>query len=151
MTAEIAEQYRSILSEDDHWRCGFLGHLSMELLLDAAIIEQDEDRLTRFYECLGEVDSDRVQRLVTSVATREVDRLSGLIGLFVKEQFLNDYLTDERLLFRINQVMARVGLNRLPDQTVEVLAVGREIVRSSVSALLPEEHFPERLVLGRLS
>ena len=39
------------------------------------------------------------------------------IGMFSRERFLSDYADDGKLLFRLNQVMRRVGLPLLPPST----------------------------------
>ena len=136
VTAQIAGEFRNVLTEEDSWRCGFLGHISMELLLDAVLIEKDRSQLDRFYQCLEEVDHDLVQSVVSNLATREVPRLAEMLKLFLKERFLDDYLDDERLLYRLNQVMRRIGLEQLPGESVTVLETGREIVRTSQGRLL---------------
>lgn len=148
VTAKIAAEFRKVVDEDESWRCGFLGHLAMELLLDAALIEAQPAELDRFYDCLETVDLSVIERVVSNLATRPVPNLPCLVELFVRERFLADYVSDERLLFRINQVMTRVGLEFLPDEATAALAIGRECVRNQLEELLPIAHFRQRDVLG---
>ncbi len=147
VTALIAQSFRENLDESDSWRCGFLGHISMELLLDSALIEQDSTRLDRYYSLLREINVDQLQSVVSNLATREVTRLTELIDLFIKERFLQDYLDDRKLLRRLNQVMKRIQLAPLPDETLVTLAYAREVVRGEVARLLPVEHFAEQQFL----
>lgn len=147
VTGQIARSFRGQLPETDSWKCGFLGHIVMELLLDACLIEQDPQRLDDYYKLMREVDSQRVQQIVSGLATKEVPQMARLIEMFVKERFLEDYLDDEKLLFRLNQVMQRIQLAPLPETILEGLSFGRAIVRSEVHQLLPAEHFPQRDVL----
>ncbi|TWT58465.1 hypothetical protein KOR42_18400 [Thalassoglobus neptunius] len=151
VTAKLGEEFRSVLPEADSWRCGFLGHLVMELLLDDVLIELDRSRLEAFYESFQRVDHSYVQAIVSSVATREVPDLARFLGLFLNERFLDDYANDERLRFRLNQVMKRVKLDPLPESVFPVLEFGRGLVKENVAALLPLEMFPNRDVLGDLS
>lgn len=147
VTATIAESFRRQLAESDAWRCGFLGHIVMELLLDAVLAEQDRSLLNRYYELFDDVQFEQVESVVSVLATNDVSGLATMLERFVQERFLEDYLEDRRLLFRLNQVMKRINLAPLPESTLESLAFGRDVVRSAVGELLPEAHFPERSVL----
>lgn len=148
VTAELAAAFRLHLPEGESWRCGFLGHIVMELLLDAALIEQQPRHLQQFYRTLEQVEPELVQQVVSQLAGREVERLAEFLPLFIREQFLDDYLTDDRLLFRLNQVMKRLQLDPLPAAVLPALATGRVLTRSAVQELLPAAEFPERHVLS---
>ncbi len=141
VTGAIGTRFRETLDEEDEWRCGFLGHIVMELLLDAILIEDYPRLLDEYYVIMRNVNPGRVQTLVNKLATQEPARLNEFIPLYLNERFLADYVDDSRMLFRINQVMKRVLLNPLPERTTEVLAFGRSIVRKNLLSLLPEEKF----------
>jgi hypothetical protein len=49
---------------------------------------------------------------------------------------LRDYLEDAKLWVRLNQVLRRVGLDRLPDDAAAVLPIARQVVRSRRRELL---------------
>ena len=68
-------------------------------------------------------------------------RLAMFAGLFVRERFLYDYTHPPRLLYRLNQVLRRVGLTPLPESTAAVLREGRTIVKARRLDLLPPQHF----------
>lgn len=144
VTALIAQSFRENLDASDSWRCGFLGHITMELLLDAALIEQDSTRLDRYYDLLRGINANQLQSVVSNLATREVTRLAEMVEMFINERFLQDYLDDRKLLRRLNQVMKRIQLAPLPDATLVTLAYAREVVRGEVGQLLPVEHFAEQ-------
>lgn len=147
VTAEMAGSFRETIGTTEHGYSGFLGHIVMELLLDAALIEQHREQLDQFYQALSSINRSHVQSVVSELATRPADNLAHWIDLFIRERFLEDYLDDERLLTRLNQVMKRVSLPKLPPQTVQTLQFGRELVRNQVFQLLPQQHFPEQSVL----
>lgn len=144
VTGELARIFKVNLPVEDEWRCGFLGHIIMELLLDSALIEYQPEKLQRFYRVLEEVNHLQVQEVTSALATKRVTELARLIGAFTRERFFDDYLQDDRLLFRLNQVMRRIQLDPLPEQLTDGLAEGRIIVRQAVHDLLPPEYFPER-------
>jgi len=136
-SADLAESFRHVLGADNGYRPGFLGHISTELLLDGLLIEEDPERLDEYYRQLGSVDPESVQQAVNSMAKRPVSRLADFIGRFLEAEFLRDYADSRRLLMRLNQVVSRVGLSRLPAEAEEVLQAGRRLVRGRVSELLP--------------
>jgi hypothetical protein len=140
-TNDLAVAFRSHLGPDDVWHCGFLGHIVLELLLDAELIRRNPELLDRYYAAFQAIDPEIVAGVVTRLATIPAPGLAHLIPLYVKERFLADYLDDRRLLHRLNQVMRRVKLPALPDSTVDVLAWSRELVAVQMPRLLPERHF----------
>lgn len=139
VTGEIGREFRVTLGEEESWPFGFLGHLVMELLLDAALIEAAPQTLEDYYDIIGEVDPERVQRVVAELSMHPPERLAEFIELYRKERFLEDYVDDRRLLRRLNQVMSRVGLPGMPVQVLPVLRESRKIVRKSLRELLPPD------------
>ena len=59
-----------------------------------------------------------------------------VINRFVEARFLYDYLDHDRLLFRLNQVMKRVGLTLLPDEVRDWLPAAEKLVESRRQRLL---------------
>jgi hypothetical protein len=117
-------------------RPAFLGHLLVELLLDAALAADAPQRLTEYYRAMNQVDPARVEAAVNRMAPRPTQRLAIFIELFLRERILWNYLEDDTLLVRLNQVMRRVRLEALPDGFVAVLPAARELVRKRKDELL---------------
>lgn len=136
LTGGIAALFRERAPADEAWRCGFLGHLTLELLIDAALIERQPDQLNRYYQILRELDPEQVEAGVGLLATKPPDRLALLIPRFLDERFLADYVNDAGLLHRINQVLRRVGLSPLGHEIQLVLAEARGLVRDRLDELL---------------
>ncbi len=140
---ELSHLFRDVLGPDDGFRPGFLGHIVTEILLDGVLIEKHGDLLDEYYSVLSTINETTVEQCVNQMSKSQTDRLALLIPRFQNEQFLRDYVQPSRLLFRLNQVMRRVKLNRLPDEIVEVLRKGWTIVADRVALLLPETHFSQ--------
>jgi len=140
-TGELSRQFRQVLGPDDEWNCGFLGHIVTELLIDACLSDDHPGCLQTYYTAFAQVDSQRVEETVTSLATQPPGELSRFIELFIQERFLEDYSNNERLLFRLNQVMRRVNTRLLPEDVLEVLQSGRGLIRRHLHELLPAENF----------
>jgi hypothetical protein len=127
---------RDALAPDDGLRPSFLGHILVELLLDATLIAEAPDELETYYAALSTIDASVVQAAVNRGAPRQTERLAPLIPAFIASRFLFDYLDDERLLYRLNGVMARVQLRPLPRSFLGLLPEARRRVAAAKEALL---------------
>jgi len=137
----FAVAIRDHLSPDDGFRPSFLGHILVELLLDAALIESEPERLTAYYQAMKQVDFDLIQTVVNRIASQPTDRLSHFISLFCRERFLCDYADDDKLCFRLNQVMQRVRLPALPASFAQLLPDMRRVVTTRQAVLLPMDRY----------
>lgn len=116
---------RDTLGDERGLRPSFLGHILVELLLDASLIADDRQMLAAYYEALGSISSSQVQQQAERIAGRPAPRLAEFVDIFLRVQFLYDYLDDGKLLFRLNQVMSRVRLPPLPPRFVDILPSAR--------------------------
>lgn len=142
VSGELTRRFRDCLSPSDDHRTAFLGHITTELLLDGVLIEEYPEVLDGYYRAMQRLDPDAIQTCINRMAARPTSRLAGLIPLFLREQFLRDYCSPERLLYRLNQVLRRIKLNLLPESATAVLVAGRSIVEAESGRLLPTSHFP---------
>jgi hypothetical protein len=129
-------EIRAILSGDDGFRPAFLGHILVELLLDAVLIQHQPERLDEYYDALAQIDAELVQQVVNQIAAKPTDRLAPLLPRFISERFLYDYADDGKLLHRLNQVMRRVNLAPLPESLLSFFPAARERVASRHLELL---------------
>ncbi len=127
---------RDRLPDDDGLRPSFVGHILVEMLLDAVLIERQPPLLDRYYAALEEVDPQVVQTAVNRIAKRKTDQLAAMIDMFRQVRFLADYAEDERLFYRLGQVIKRVKLPALPDSVLAWLPRARDNVRSRYAELL---------------
>jgi len=133
---ELASAVRGTLDPESGFRASFVGHLLVEVLLDAALAEDDPARLTAYYRALESVDARVVQASVNRMAMRPTERLAPMIFLFCQERILWDYLEDDKLWVRLNQVMRRIGFAPLPREVVALLAPARQLIRRRRDELL---------------
>ena len=132
----FAVELRDLMPDDEGFRPSFLGHILVEILIDADLIAEDRRRADQFYESLKVASPELIEAVVNRVATVQTDRLAMLVPHFIKERFLYDYLEDDTLLFRLNQVMRRVGLPMLPEAVKPWLKSARERVSARRDELL---------------
>jgi len=136
MSLDFARRVREALPADDGFRPHFLGHILVEILLDAELITQDPGGLEAYYAAMHSLDGERVAAAVSTIAPRPAENLATFVGLFSRERFLFDYLDNGKLLFRLNQVMRWVGLPVLPSSFADLLADLRPHVRQRQVDLL---------------
>jgi hypothetical protein len=137
----FAVEMRDALPGDEGFRPSFLGHILVELLLDATLAEEQPARLDDYYAALAELDPTRTEQAISRLATRPAERIAALIPRFSAERFLYDYLDDGKLLTRLNHIMGRVGLPQLPSELVEHFPAMRRRVREQREVLLtPPNH-----------
>ncbi|MFP6600937.1 MAG: hypothetical protein VB862_00275, partial [Pirellulaceae bacterium] len=89
-----------------------------------------------YYQVMDSVDGQLVEAAFNAMSPRPVQGLERFIGLFSAERFLYDYTDDGKLLRRLNQVMRRVKLPLLPDETCDLLKTVRPLVRDRKEDLL---------------
>jgi len=136
LSLAISAEARDVLADPQGLRPAFLGHLLVEVLLDAALIAENPARLEDYYRVLERTDPAKIEEGVNRVAQRPTERLSPMIRLFCRERILWDYLDDAKLLRRLNQVMRRVGLAELPEGFVGLLPTARHLVERRKAELL---------------
>jgi hypothetical protein len=128
---------RDVLPDDPGFRPSFLGHILVELLLDAALAKKAPAQLDRYYATMASIDAVAVEAAVNRMAIAPAEQLGWFIGKFCEVRFLWDYSDDERLLFRLNQVLDRVGLETLPEKFMDVLGPARRTIAAEVGRLAP--------------
>ncbi len=143
LSLQFTRDLRAVLPEDDSYRPSFLGHILVEILLDAVLIEQQPERLDAYYAAFETIDPRVLSDAVNRMASRRSDTLAAFIPRFLSERFLYDYPDDAKLLGRLNHVMRRVKLTPLPSSILEFLPPARSEVRARRDELLsPDPNTP---------
>ncbi len=136
LSMRFAVELRERVPKDNGLRCGFVGHIVVELLLDSYLHQRFPGRLDRYYQAIRSLNPLVVQAAVNRITGKPTDRLAGLIGRFAETGFLYDYEEDEKLLWRINQVLSRISLEPLPPAVADWIGTARERVREVAPLLL---------------
>ena len=134
---------RDALAPDPGLRPSFLGHILVEILLDATLIAEDTAGLEAYYRAIERLDPHAVQDAVNRMAPNPCDRLAPLVAGFCRERFLWDYTDDARLWYRLNQVMRRVKLAPLPEPFQDLLPEARRLVAERKMELLTPPRITE--------
>ncbi len=133
---DFTRRIREVMSHDAGFRPSFLGHILVEILLDAVLIAEEPEVLEAYYAAVERLDAGLLEDAVNRMARRPTDRIRPLLPLFSRERFLSDYLDDAKLCLRLNQVMRRVRLSELPAEFQDLLPAARADVHRARDALL---------------
>ncbi len=136
LSMQFAVEIRERLSSRDDLRSSLVGHILVELLLDWHVQLVYPGRLEAYYQALSTVNPVVVQAAVNRIAKKPTYQIVDVIPQFLRIRFLFDYADDELLVHRLNQVLHRVGLERLPDSMVEYVGLCRPQVRHAAPAML---------------
>ncbi len=145
---ELAEVIRDHLTGDRGFRPMFLGHILIEILLDAALIEQSPETLERYYARLESLDPERLAEMIHRMTSGRAERLPDMIRGFCRVRFLDDYRDDHRLWTRLNSVMKRARLRPLPESFTQLLPGARHRVLERGDELLEDKETMVRRCAG---
>lgn len=136
MNLEFAVELRDLLPGDAGFRPTFLGHILIEMLLDANYLRFDRGIVDRYYAMFESLPVEAIQSRVNQITGKPTDKIATTMGRFAGVGFLYDYAEDDTLMFRLNQVMNRVGLAQLDDAVKGWLPSARKQVLSNHERLL---------------
>jgi hypothetical protein len=141
--AELSWRFTALIRDemlgDEGLRPSFLGHILVEILLDACLTSRAPAELEAYYAALEAVDGRWLEETVARMATGRPASLAEFLPLFIRERFLWDYLDDGKLCYRLNQVMRRVGLPALPPAFGDLIPAMRGRVAERCDELLTPE------------
>ena len=137
LSLEFARRVRRVTGDVDGMRPSFLGHILVELLLDATLLAEDRSCVDAYYAALNQIDAEVVAGAVGTMIIADASTLASIIRRFTAMRFLYDYADDSRLTYRLNQVMRRVRLPELPGQFTAILPAARRLVAEHRDELLP--------------
>ncbi|MCC9599851.1 hypothetical protein LOC67_04690 [Stieleria sp. JC731] len=136
LNLQLAVQLRDQLPGDRGFRPMFVGHILIEIFLDAFWIRDDSEVADRYYATIEQASAELIQNCVNEITGHPTDRMVSTIQRYCEARFLYDYLDEDRLLMRLNQVMRRVRLVELPQSILPWLHDARELVESRRTSLL---------------
>lgn len=142
---ELSTYLREQRPDQRGLRSWFVGHIAIEMLLDWAISQHQPDLLDRLYELFREIPPERFQQVIEQITGKSAPRVIKMHGVFLRERFLFDYQTDEGLLYRINRILERLGLEPYDETDDFLMAHARQQVDQKWRDLLTCLTPPSRL------
>ena len=128
LNLEFSQELREVLQDTAGHRASLLGHVLVELLLDACLIEKNPGKLDCYYRQVESVNSVALQNAINRFAAKSTDQLTVYIDDYLQSRFLFDYLEDNTLTDRLNSILARVKLPALANELNSWLPTARRRV-----------------------
>ena len=149
----FTRQISQLLVNEASFRPHFVAHIAMEMLIDAGLTEIDPSRLDQYYRQVQRVDPQQLEAMVNRIAPQSTTKLAGFLPHYVREGFLYDYQRNDGVAYRINRMLAAIGIPTLPTEFETWVGAGRETVRDSLTALLqpPSDQLQFQLDIPRVS
>lgn len=141
---DYAVELRELFGNERTMRPGFVGHVVVELFLDAYLHARNPGKMEQFYELVATVDVRQIQSAINLFATKRTEKLAGEIERFCRARYLFDYDTDEGVVYRINRVFQRIKLQPLDERIFDWMPQARQQVYDNAADLLP--HYAIELV-----
>lgn len=138
MNIKFAVELRDLLDGEKGMRTSFVGHVMIELFLDAWLHDRFPGKLEFYYDQLELIDPQKVQEAINLFATKKTEKLSGAIEYVLKDRYLFDYTDDGKTLYRINRVLKKIGLEEVDDLVLPWMEGARARVYDSAKDLLDQ-------------
>ena len=123
-------------------RATFLGHILVEILMDAWLMRRDPTLADRYYAALDELALEPLVGWLNAWATEPADRLTSWIEGFRRIQFLRTYSDDGEVVARLEAVARRVRLPALPPGVHRAVHAARLWIEPRAPALLAASESP---------
>ena len=135
---EYAMELRQMFGNERTMRPSLVGHIVVELFLDAYLNQMNPGKLEYFYQQVAKVDAEQIQNALNLFATKPTDKLVNEIERFIRIRYLFDYDTDEGIIYWINKIFKRIKLDPLGPEILEWMPQARQRVYDNAGALLPK-------------
>jgi hypothetical protein len=119
-------------------RASTLGHIGMEMLLDAELMRRDPALLRAYTLAFDRVDPNGVAERVGRWARRPPLVLHRVMRFVRGASFLGSYADDHGFVLRLGQVARRARLGPLPETLTDEVPGMRALVRERADDLLTE-------------
>ena len=138
LNINFAIELREILDGERGMRTGFVGHVLIEMFIDAWLHDKHPGKLEFYYQQLESIDPEKIQDVVNLFASKKTDKLASAIEGVIKDRYLFDYTDDSKTLYRINRVLSRIGLETIDDRVFDWMKDARKRVYDRVPDLLDQ-------------
>lgn len=86
----------------------FIGHITIELILDNLLITQNKINVNEFYRQLQQVDPILLDRFLVQNGIKETEMFFKFFDMFIKEQYLHSYAQPENITYALKRVCMRI-------------------------------------------
>lgn len=89
----------------------FLGHISLELMLDSLLMTHQMINVDQFYKHLEQVENHILEEFLLLNGINNTDRFLHFFELFKKEKYLFSYINPEKITYALRRICVRLWKN----------------------------------------
>ncbi len=108
---DMNEYLKTIYIEPKWPRTYFFNHIFTEIILDRALMDENKGLCKNFYDLLKAVDLQKLKSFLISQKIENHAAFETKFQKFIKNQFIFDYLYNEKLIFALSMVYKKVGID----------------------------------------
>jgi hypothetical protein len=94
----------------------FLGHISLELLLDNLLLSENLIDVEVFYKLINEVDDQILKKFINLNQIEDTDRFFYFFDIFKKEKYLYNYSNPEKITYALRRICMRLWQNPFTEE-----------------------------------
>ncbi|MBM3401051.1 MAG: hypothetical protein FJY21_01825 [Bacteroidetes bacterium] len=103
-------------------RPSFLAHISLELMLDSALITENQVQTADFYSSLRQSDREAVNSFLTLNRIQDTTHFFNFLDKFIQSNYLESYRESANIMFALNRICMRIWKDPLTE--IEMLNLG---------------------------
>lgn len=123
VASDLAARLRAL---DAGLRASTLGHVLVEMLLDATLMAARPGLIERYYDVIDDLDEAHIAAFARRATGRPLEHAEHLIDRFRRSRFLLAYQHDDGLLECLVGVCRRAGLQPPPPSSLTLIATARQ-------------------------
>ncbi|MDA9555170.1 hypothetical protein N9R54_02930 [Pelobium sp.] len=86
----------------------FLGHISLEILLDSLLITEGLIDVNTFYKHLNAVDTDELSSFLTLCKISDLEQFFKYFNIFKNEKYLFSYAQTDKITYALKRICMRI-------------------------------------------
>ena len=102
-------------------RPSFLAHISLELMLDSALLTKNQIQSVDFYSRLKQSDRDAINRFLKLNNIQDTSQFFDFFDKFIQSNYLESYRESHNIMYALNRICMRIWKDPLTNDEILVL------------------------------
>ncbi|MBK0382967.1 hypothetical protein I5M32_08340 [Pedobacter sp. SD-b] len=111
----------------------FLGHISLELMLDSLLLTEDLINAQHFYGLINEVNEETLKQFIYQNGIGDTDRFFHFFNIFKKEKYLFSYTNPEKITYALERICKRLWKDPFTEEQKNTLTKSLILYKSKLS------------------
>ncbi|OAQ42188.1 hypothetical protein A5893_03470 [Pedobacter psychrophilus] len=111
----------------------FLGHISLELLLDGFLLSENLIDVNKFYDLINRVDENVLEQFLFLNGIEDTEKFFRFFTMFKNEKFLFSYTNPEKITYALKRICMRLWQNPFTEEQEQSLTKSLILYKSKLS------------------